>query len=135
MKTHRSTAASLEANKAVVRRYFETFNAGDFERLDEILARAYGDRLEGQAAGIVVIRSYFEGLKASFPDIEVGDYPMFGQLSVHDPVDLEGIEIYAIASGLHLSEVVQMCARHAIHHTTRSPKDTALKQFQQGLND
>jgi predicted ester cyclase len=68
MKTHISTDAPLEANKAVVRRYFETFNAGDFERLDEIVAQDYGDRLEGQAAGIAVIRNYLEGLKASFPD-------------------------------------------------------------------
>lgn len=60
--------SELECNKAIVRRYFETFNNGKLERLDEILAQDYGDRLEGQSAGIKAIRSYLEGLKASFPD-------------------------------------------------------------------
>ena len=60
--------SSIEANKALVRRYFDTFNAGALEKLEEILAPDYGDRLEGQSAGIGVIRSYLQGLKASFPD-------------------------------------------------------------------
>ena len=29
--------SSIEANKALVRRYFDTFNAGKFEELEEIL--------------------------------------------------------------------------------------------------
>jgi ketosteroid isomerase-like protein len=48
----------IEANKAIVRRYFETFNSGHLEQLHEILAQDYGDRLEGHSAGIDVIRRW-----------------------------------------------------------------------------
>jgi hypothetical protein len=51
-----------------VRRYFEMFNSGDFSQLADIVSEDYGDKLEGQTSGIQVIRSYFEGLKASFAD-------------------------------------------------------------------
>jgi steroid delta-isomerase-like uncharacterized protein len=57
-----------EANKAIVRRYFEMFNSGDLSQLADIVSEDYGDKLEGQSSGIAVIRSYLEGLKASFPD-------------------------------------------------------------------
>jgi steroid delta-isomerase-like uncharacterized protein len=57
-----------EANKAIVRRYFEMFNSGDLSQLAAIVSKDYGDKLEGQSSGIQVIRSYLEGLKASFPD-------------------------------------------------------------------
>jgi predicted ester cyclase len=57
-----------EANKAIVRRYFEMFNSGDMSQLADIVSEDYGDKLEGQSSGIAVIRSYLEGLKASFPD-------------------------------------------------------------------
>jgi predicted ester cyclase len=58
-----------EANKAIVRRYFEMFNSGDLSQLADIVSEDYGDKLEGQSSGIAVIRSYLEGLKASFPDL------------------------------------------------------------------
>ena len=57
-----------EANKAIVRRYFEMFNSGDMNQLADIVSEDYGDKLEGQSSGIAAIRSYLEGLKASFPD-------------------------------------------------------------------
>jgi steroid delta-isomerase-like uncharacterized protein len=60
--------SSSEANKAIVRRYFEMFNSGDMAALADIVSENYGDKLEGQSSGIAVIRSYLEGLKASFPD-------------------------------------------------------------------
>jgi steroid delta-isomerase-like uncharacterized protein len=60
--------SDIENNKAVVRRYFDAFNAGDFNQLDDIVAQDYGDKLEGQRSGIEVIRSYLKGLKHSFPD-------------------------------------------------------------------
>jgi steroid delta-isomerase-like uncharacterized protein len=58
----------IEANKAIVRRYFTMFNSGDLGELAEIVSQDYGDKLEGQSSGIEVIRSYLLGLKASFPD-------------------------------------------------------------------
>jgi len=60
--------SQLEANKAVVRQYFDTFNSNQLDRLPEVISPEYGDRLEGQAAGIEVLRTYLKGLKASFPD-------------------------------------------------------------------
>jgi predicted ester cyclase len=57
-----------EANKAIVRRYFEMFNSGDLSQLADVVFEDYGDKLEGQTSGITVIRSYLEGLKARFPD-------------------------------------------------------------------
>ena len=57
-----------EANKAIVRRYFEMFNSGDMSQLADIVSEDYGDKLEGQSSGIAIIRTYLEGLKASFPD-------------------------------------------------------------------
>lgn len=53
-----------EANKVIVRRYFEMFNSGDMNQLADIVSDDYGDKLEGQSS-----RSYLEGLKASFPDL------------------------------------------------------------------
>ena len=38
--------SDIENNKAVVRRYFDAFNAGDFNKLDDIVAQDYGDKLE-----------------------------------------------------------------------------------------
>lgn len=58
----------LEENKALVRRYFDMFNEARFDELADIVAADYGDKLEGQTAGIDVVRTYLEGLKKSFPD-------------------------------------------------------------------
>jgi predicted ester cyclase len=66
----RNGMAETEANKSIVRRYFETFNAGDLDQLDEIVSQDYRDGLEAQATGIDVIRSYLKSLKAGFPDMK-----------------------------------------------------------------
>ena len=63
------TQKALDANKAVVRRYFDAFNGSRFAQLGEIVSATYGDRLEGQASGIDVLTKYLRGLKSSFPDI------------------------------------------------------------------
>jgi len=60
--------SQLEANKAVVRQYFDTFNSNQLDRLSEVISPEYEDRLEGQTAGIEVLRTYLKGLKTSFPD-------------------------------------------------------------------
>ena len=101
-------------------RYFEIFNAGNLERLNEIVARAYGDRLDGQTAGIEVVRSYLKSLKASFPDftwtieqiIAEGDRVAvmtrvtgthlhdLGQMKASgNRVDFKAFQIYRIADG------------------------------------
>ena len=56
--------SDFEANKVIVRRYFEMFNSGDMNQLADIVSDDYGDKLEGQSS-----RSHLEGLKASFPDL------------------------------------------------------------------
>ncbi|WP_153065615.1 ester cyclase [Xanthomonas campestris] len=60
--------SDIDLNKALVRRYFDAFNRGDLTHLADIVTQDYGDRLEGQTAGIDVIRNYLQGLKNSFPD-------------------------------------------------------------------
>ena len=41
-----------EANKVIVRRYFEMFDSGDMNKLADIVSDDYGDKLEGQSSGI-----------------------------------------------------------------------------------
>lgn len=110
----------IAANKALVRRYFDTFNAGDLSRLEDILALDYGDKLEGQGAGMEVIRAYLTGLKASFPDftwtieqiIAEGDrvavmnrvsgthlHDFGGMAPTGNRVDFAAFQIYRIAGG------------------------------------
>jgi hypothetical protein len=54
------TMPDIEGNKAIVRRYFVTFDAGDLIRIHEALARNYGERLEGQTAEIEVVSNRFQ---------------------------------------------------------------------------
>jgi steroid delta-isomerase-like uncharacterized protein len=146
--------SSIEANKAVVRHYFETFNAGNFDQLGEILADDYGDRLEGQAAGIEVIRSYLKGLKASFPDfswtieqiIAEGDRVAvmnrvtgthlhdFGDMkATGNHVDFMAFQIYRIADG-KLAEHWEVADFTKFQEQLSAvTKDSAFKKFQQTL--
>jgi steroid delta-isomerase-like uncharacterized protein len=146
--------SDIEANKAIVRRYFETFNAGDFDRLDEIVSHDYGDNLEGQSAGIDVIRKYLQGLKASFPDftwtieqiIAEGDRVAvmnsvsgthlhdFGEMkATGNRVNFKAFQIYRIADG-KLAEHWEVAdfARFQEQLGARA-QDSAFKQFQQKL--
>lgn len=36
-----------DANKAIVRRYFDMFNSGDLTQLADIVSQDYGDKLNG----------------------------------------------------------------------------------------
>jgi predicted ester cyclase len=145
---------SIEVNKAIVRRYFETFNAGAFDRLGEILTEDYGDRLEGQTAGIGVVRSYLEGLKASFPDftwtieqiVAEGDRVAvmnrvtgthlhdFGDMkATGNRVDFMAFQIYRIAEG-KLAEHWEVADFAKFQEQlAAASKDSAFKQFQQTL--
>jgi len=146
--------SDIEANKAIVRRYFETFNAGNLDRLDEILAHDYGDRLEGQSARIEVIRSYLKGLKSSFPDftwtigqiIAEGDRVAvmnrvtgthlhdFGNIkATGNRVDFKAFQIYRIANG-KLAEHWEVADFGKFEEQLNAqPKDSAFKRFQKTL--
>ena len=146
-----SNEAQLEANKAIVHRYFEMFNDGRFEQLDQIVTQDYGDRLEGQSGGIEVIRTYLKGLKASFPDfswtieqiIAEGDRVAvmnrvtgthlhdFGGLKASgNRVDFKAFQIYRIAGG-KLAEHWEVADFAKFQEQlTAKPADTAFKNFQ-----
>jgi len=145
----------LEANKAVVRRYFDAFNRADFSRLDQIVTADYGDRLEGQTPGIHVVRSYLQGLKASFPDftwtieqiVAEGDrVAVMNRVSgtqLHDfgglkasgnRVDFRAFQIYRIEGGKLAEhwEVADFATFQS--QLTAKPKESAFQSFQQDLD-
>jgi steroid delta-isomerase-like uncharacterized protein len=146
----------IEANKALVRRYFDTFNTGDLGHLEEILALDYGDKLEGQSAGIAVIRAYLEGLKASFPDftwtieqiIAEGDrvavmnrvsgthlHNFGGMAPTGNRVDFAAFQIYRVADGRIQEhwEVADFATFQA--QLGAAAEETAFKKFQATLGD
>jgi len=146
--------STAEANKTIVRRYFEMFNSGDFTQLPNIVTEDYGDKLEGQASGIAVIRSYLEGLKASFPDftwtieqiISEGDRVAvmnrvtgtqvndFGDIkATGNRVDFAAFQFYRIANG-KLAEHWEVAdfAKFQEQLTAKSGA-TAFKSFQNTL--
>lgn len=144
----------IEANKEVVRRYFDAFNRADFSHLDEIVTADYGDRLEGQAPGIHVIRSYLEGLKASFPDftwtleqiVAEGDrvavmnrvsgtqlHDFGGLKATGNKVDFRAFQIYRIEGGKLAEhwEVADFATFQS--QLTAKPKESAFQSFQKNL--
>lgn len=146
-----SDSAKLEANKAVVRRYFESFNKDDLSHLDEIVTPDYGDRLEGQKPGIDVIRNYLEGLKRSFPDfkwtieqmVAEGDrvavmnritgtqlHDFGGMKATGNKVDFQAFQIYRIQNGKLAEhwEVADFATMQS--QLTAKPKESAFQSFQ-----
>lgn len=144
----------VEANKAVVLRYFDAFNRADFSQLDQIVTADYGDRLEGQTPGIHVIRSYLEGLKASFPDftwtieqiVAEGDRVAvmnrvsgthradFGGLkATGNKVDFRAFQIYRIEGG-KLAEHWEVADFATFQSQLEAkPKESAFQSFQKEL--
>ncbi|UYB54267.1 ester cyclase [Xanthomonas sp. AM6] len=146
--------ADLDANKAVVLRYFDAFNRGDLAHLGDIVTADYGDRLEGQTAGIGVIRSYLQGLKASFPDFtwtieqiiaegdrvavmnrvsgtHLGDFG--GLAATGNRVDFRAFQIYRIQDGKLAEhwEVADFAAFQA--QLGVAPEASAFHNFQKTL--
>lgn len=149
-----SDMAELDANKAVVLRYFDAFNRGDLARLGDIVTEDYGDRLEGQAAGIDVIRNYLQGLKAGFPDFtwtieqviaegdrvavmnrvsgtHLGDFG--GLAATGNRVDFRAFQIYRIQDGKLAEhwEVADFAAFQA--QLGVAPEASAFRNFQNTL--
>ena len=144
----------IAANKTLVRRYFDTFNAGDLSRLEDILALDYGDKLEGQSSGIAVIRAYLEGLKAAFPDftwtieqiIAEGDrvavmnrvsgthlHDFGGMAPTGNRVDFAAFQIYRIADG-RIQEHWEVADFAKFQAQLGAPsEETAFKKFQSTL--
>jgi steroid delta-isomerase-like uncharacterized protein len=71
--------SSIEANKALVRRFFAAVEAGDFDVFDEIVAENYADHLPGQSPGRETLKGYFRGLRAAFPDVKLPISQMIGE--------------------------------------------------------
>lgn len=61
----------IDANKALVRRFFTAVENGDFDVFDEIVAENYDDHLPGQSPGRETLKSYFRSLRAAFPDLRL----------------------------------------------------------------
>ena len=66
---------SVEANKALVRRYIEAINAGGGERFDDLIAEHYLDwrpqRPPARIADREWLKHYVDGLRATFPDLHL----------------------------------------------------------------
>ncbi len=62
---------SLQDNKAVIRRLYDAFNAGDLEAMDEPFAADVVDLLplEGQTPGVEGFKERLKRLRNSFPDL------------------------------------------------------------------
>lgn len=62
---------SLQDNKAVVRRLYDAFSAGDVKAMDEAFAANVVDLLplKGQAPGVEGFKERLTGLRKSFPDL------------------------------------------------------------------
>lgn len=59
----------IDQNKALVHRFFDAIERGDFSIFDEIVAKDYIDHLAGQQPGRENLKRYFTGLRTAFPDM------------------------------------------------------------------
>ena len=62
-------SSSIEENKALIRRFFNAIESGNFQVLDEIVAEDYDDHLAGQTPGRETVKTYFAGLRSAFSDL------------------------------------------------------------------
>jgi steroid delta-isomerase-like uncharacterized protein len=66
-----SAEESVEANKALVGRFFAAVESGDYSAFDALVAENYDDHLAGQSPGRETLKSYFRQLRVAFPDIKL----------------------------------------------------------------
>jgi|SRR5882724_3447862 len=66
-----ATDSQIEANKALVRRFFAAIEDASFHVFDEIVAQDYDDHLAGQSPGRENLKRYFTGLHSAFADLKL----------------------------------------------------------------
>jgi predicted ester cyclase len=67
-----SYAMSLtETNKALILKFFDTLERGDFPGLDAIVAKDYEHNITGLPPGSESLKAYFRGVRAAIPDFYV----------------------------------------------------------------
>jgi predicted ester cyclase len=59
----------IEANKALIKRYFTALEEGDLAALDEIVATDYQDHVPGRTPGRGALKTAAEALRVAFPDM------------------------------------------------------------------
>lgn len=115
-----ASAASLEANKAVVRQFLEeVLSTGKFDKLDTLVSPAYVDRhAEAALRGPAVVRRAQEQARALFPELRyeiaeliaegdrvVARYTIKGVYKPKDrkdsgePIEVAGITAFRVADG------------------------------------
>src|SRR5207244_1642979 len=65
--------ADLVANKAVATRFYDIFNAGNFDAYSQIVAPDFIDHepVPGQLQGLEGLKVALAGFKAAFPDLKI----------------------------------------------------------------
>src|SRR6266702_4054452 len=61
----------VEANKALVRRYIELWNAGNVELADEVLAPTWVDHAHPEVTGPERVKQAVSKIRAAFPDFRI----------------------------------------------------------------
>ena len=79
---------NIESNKAVVQRYFDIWNTGNVERLDEVLAPYYVDHAHPEMKDVESIKQSVVKVRQSFPDFNI---EVVSILSENDLVAVRGI--------------------------------------------
>jgi predicted ester cyclase len=69
----------IEANKAVVRRFFDAVERGDFAVFDEIVAENYIHHIEGLPAGRAALKGFMTSLRLALPDIKMPILDLVGE--------------------------------------------------------
>jgi steroid delta-isomerase-like uncharacterized protein len=64
-------SASLDRNKALVRKFFSAIENGDLDLFDKIVSLDYDDHLAGQSSGREALKRYFTALRSAFPDLKL----------------------------------------------------------------
>jgi steroid delta-isomerase-like uncharacterized protein len=59
----------IEANKSLVKKYFNAVEQSDLPALDTIVAELYEDRAPGRAPGREPLKDAVRSLRAAFPDL------------------------------------------------------------------